>query len=89
MVPRVYAECKRNAKKRLTALFSSGIIRVSQVFSFGDVEMDEVYDVLPQVDKAVEVLDQLLKEISDFEIREILEEAANSIYRIGFDNAEE
>lgn len=51
--------------------------------------MDEVYDVLPQVDRAVEVLDQLLKEISDIEIRDILEEAANSIYRIGFDNAEE
>lgn len=50
MVPRVYAECKRNAKKRLTALFSSGIIRVSQVFSFGDVEMSS-FDVQVQSDE--------------------------------------
>jgi hypothetical protein len=36
----VYAERERNGEKRLTALFSSGTIRVSQVFSFGGVEMD-------------------------------------------------
>lgn len=40
MVPRMYAERERNGEKRLTACFSSGTIRVSQVFSFGGVEMD-------------------------------------------------